>query len=299
MSVSKNSKSDKIATLGLFGKYGDKSAGDIIHQLGEFLAARHLKVLVEEATAALMAKPPAVSYPLAYIGTHADMAIVVGGDGTMLNVARNLAGHEVPLIGINLGRLGFLTDIPKDHMFEGLAKILDGDFQTEQRILLHAEVLREGKVKHSSYALNDVVINKGQLARLIEFETYIDGDFVNSTRADGIIIATPTGSTAYALSAGGPILHATLPAMVLVPICPHTLSNRPIAVSSDSRIEIVMTHTSHQSAHATLDGQINFSLQDEDRIHVRRGDKPVTLVHPSDRNHYHVLRAKLRWGEKF
>ncbi len=299
MSASKNMKSDTISTLGLFGKYGDKGVGEVIHQLGEFLAARHLKILVEEATAALMAQPPTASYSWSHIGKHADLAIVVGGDGTMLNVARNLAGYEVPLIGINLGRLGFLTDIPKDHMFEGLGKILDGDFQTEERILLYAEVLREGKIKHSCYALNDVVINKGQLARLIEFETYIDGDFVNSTRADGIIIATPTGSTAYALSAGGPILHATLPAMVLVPICPHTLSNRPIAVSSDSRIEIIMTHTSHQCAHVTLDGQINFSLQDQDSIQVRRGDKPITLIHPSDRNHYHVLRAKLRWGEKF
>ena len=299
MSVSKNIKRDTLSTLGLFGKYGDKGAGEVIHQLGEFLAARHLKVLVEEATAALMAQPPAASYSWSHIGTHADLAVVVGGDGTMLNVARNLAGYEVPLIGINLGRLGFLTDIPKAHMFEGLGQILDGNFQTEQRMLLHAQVWREGAIKHSSHALNDVVINKGQLARLIEFETYIDGDFVNSTRADGIIIATPTGSTAYALSAGGPILHATLAAMVLVPICPHTLSNRPIAVSSDSRIEIVMTHARHQGAHATLDGQINFSLQDHDRIQVRRGDKPVTLVHPSDRNHYQVLRAKLRWGEKF
>ena len=299
MSTNKKIKSDSLSTLGLFGKYGDKGVGEVIHQLSVFLASRGLQVLVEEGTAALMAQAPAISYSWSHIGKHADLAIVVGGDGTMLNVARNLASYEVPLIGINLGRLGFLTDIPKDTMFEGLDKILDGDFQTEQRILLHAQVLRGDKTQHSSHALNDVVINKGQLARLIEFETYIDGDFVNSTRADGIIIATPTGSTAYALSAGGPILHTTLPAMVLVPICPHTLSNRPIAVSSNSRIEIVMTHTSHQCAHVTLDGQINFSLQDQDRIQVRQADRPITLLHPSGRNHYHVLRAKLRWGEKF
>ncbi|HJW81844.1 MAG TPA: hypothetical protein VJ396_06320 [Acidiferrobacterales bacterium] len=179
-----------------------------------------------------------------------------------------------------------------------MTRILDGDFETEERILLEAEVVRDGKVLHAANAFNDVVINKGQLARLIEFEAWVDGEFVNSTRADGIIVATPTGSTAYALSAGGPILHPTLPAIVLVPICPHTLSDRPLAVSSDSRVEIVMTSTAQQSAHVTLDGQTNFSIQDHDRVRVRRAERPVTLIHPSRRNHYDVLRAKLHWGEQ-
>ena len=241
----------------------------------------------------------AESRPLATIGKDIDLAIVVGGDGTILHVARNLAQHGVPLIGVNLGRLGFLTDIPADRMYEELTSILDGDFKTEERILLEAEVVRNGKVLHSANAFNDVVVNKGQLARLIEFETWVDGEFVNSTRADGIIVATPTGSTAYALSAGGPILHPTLPAIVLVPICPHTLSDRPLAVSSNSRIEIVMTSTARQSAHVTLDGQTNFSIQDHDCVRVRRADRAVTLIHPTRRNHYEVLRAKLRWGEKF
>jgi NAD+ kinase len=255
--------------------------------------------MVEQATAELMHKPAGHSYLLNDIGKQADLAIVVGGDGTMLNVARNLAGYRVPLIGVNLGRLGFLTDIPRDEIFDGLTKVLDGDFRTEDRLLLHADIVRNDKVLHSANAFNDVVINKGQLARLIEFESYINGEFVHSTRADGIIIATPTGSTAYALSAGGPILYPTLPAIVLVPICPHTLSDRPLAVSSESRIEIVMTYTSYQSAHLTLDGQINFTLNDGDRVLVRRSETPVTLVHPSNRNHYDILRAKLRWGEKF
>ena len=288
-----------LSTVGLFGKYGDRKVGEVIHMLREFLSGCHLRVMIEAATAELMDTPPAESHTLAEIGEHADIAIVVGGDGTMLNVARTLAAYEVPLIGINLGRLGFLVDIPRDTMLEGLAEILDGNFRSEERLLLQAEIVRDGRVQHASNAFNDVVVNKGQLARLIEFESYIDNEFVNSTRADGIIIATPTGSTAYALSAGGPILHPTLPAMVLVPICPHTLSDRPLAVSSESHIEIVMTHTSYQSAHLTLDGQINFSLQDKDRVRVRRADKPVTLIHPSNRNHYDVLRAKLRWGEKF
>jgi NAD+ kinase len=288
-----------IRTVGLFGKYGSKDAGGVIERLCRFLRSRNLQVLLEEATAEFMETPCADSRPLADIGQHIHLAIVVGGDGSMLHVARNLAPHGVPLIGVNLGRLGFLTDIPTERMEEDLARILDGDFKTEERILLEAEVLRGGKVQCSANALNDVVINKGALARLIEFETYVDGELVNSTRADGVIIATPTGSTAYALSAGGPILHPTLPAIVLVPICPHTLSDRPLAVGSDSRIEIVMSSTSQQSAHVTLDGQTNFAIHDQDRVRVRRAGRAVTLIHPTRRNHYEVLRVKLRWGEKF
>jgi NAD+ kinase len=287
-----------IHTIGLFGKYGSKDAGGVIERLCAFARERGLKALIEESTAAFMERACADSRPLATIGQEIDLAVVVGGDGTMLHVARSLARFGVPLIGINLGRLGFLTDVPTHRMYDELSHILAGDYRTEERILLEAEVVRDGQVLHADNALNDVVVNKGQLARLIEFETYVDGEFVNSTRADGVIIATPTGSTAYALSAGGPILHPTLPAIVLVPICPHTLSDRPLAVGSDSQIEILMTSTSQQSAHVTLDGQTNFSLTDNDRVRVRRAERPVILIHPSGRNHYDVLRAKLRWGEK-
>ena len=287
-----------IRTIGLFGKYGSRDVGGVIERICEFVRKRGLQTLLEDATAEFMEKKCADSRPLASIGPDIDLAIVVGGDGTMLHVARSLAPFGVPLVGVNLGRLGFLTDISTERMYEELTRILDGDFETEERILLEAEVVRDGKVLHAANAFNDVVINKGQLARLIEFETLLDGEFVNSTRADGIIIATPTGSTAYALSAGGPILHPTLPAIVLVPICPHTLSDRPLAVSSDSHVEIVMTSTAQQSAHVTLDGQTNFSIQDHDRVRVRRAERPVTLIHPSRRNHYDVLRAKLHWGEQ-
>ena len=294
--MSPNPKS--IRTIGLFGKYGSKDVGSVIERLCAFVRERGLQVLLEDATAQFMDLPCAESRPFESIGKDIDLAMVVGGDGTMLHVARRLARFGVPLIGVNLGHLGFLTDISTDQMYEELTRILDGDFETEERILLEAEVVRDGKVLHAANAFNDVVINKGQLARLIEFETWLDGEFVNSTRADGIIVATPTGSTAYALSAGGPILHPTLPAIVLVPICPHTFRDRPLAVSSDSRVEIVMTSTAQQNAHVTLDGQTNFSIQDHDRVRVRRAERPVTLIHPSRRNHYDVLRAKLHWGEK-
>lgn len=288
-----------VRTVGLFGKYGSRDVGGVVERLCSFVRDRGLGVLLEQATAEFMEHSCADSHPLHEIGQHIDLAIVVGGDGTLLHVARVLAQHGVPLIGVNLGRLGFLTDIPTDRMEDDLGRILDGDFKTEQRLLLDAEVMRDGKVMHRANAFNDVVINKGNLARLIEFETWVDGEFVNSTRADGIIVATPTGSTAYALSAGGPILHPTLPALVLVPICPHTLSDRPLAVGSDSQIEIAMTSTSRQSAHVTFDGQTNIALHDNDRLRVHRAERPVILIHPSRRSHYEVLRAKLGWGEKY
>lgn len=288
-----------IRSIGLFGKYGSKNVGGVIERLCGQVRARGLTVLLEEATAEFMEQPCADSRPLDSIGEEIDLAVIVGGDGTLLHVARSLARFAVPMIGVNLGRLGFLTDIPPEHIDQELTRILDGDFVTEERILLEAEVVRDGKVVHHANAFNDAVLNKGQLARLIEFETWVNGEYVNSTRADGIIIATPTGSTAYALSAGGPILHPTLPAIVIVPICPHTLSDRPLAVSSDSLIEIVLTSSAQQSAHVTLDGQTNFSIQDNDRVRVQRAKQAAILIHPAQRNHYEVLRAKLGWGEKY
>jgi NAD+ kinase len=287
-----------IKTIGLFGKYGSRVSGSEISRLCEFLQSRKLNVLLDEATAKLVDKPALDSLPIADIGKQIDLAIVVGGDGTLLNVARNLADWQVPLIGVNLGRLGFLTDIPAENMLSDIGRMLDGDYETEQRFLLSATIQRQGEIVHSSNAFNDVVVNKRELARLIEFETYLDGEFINGMAADGIIIATPTGSTAYAMSAGGPLLHPTLSAIVLVPICPHTLSDRPIVVSSDSVVEIVMTRKKDQRAHVTLDGQLNYPLQDEDRISVCRAQHSICLWHPSGRNHYDVLRAKLHWGGK-
>ena len=288
-----------IKTVGLFSKSGDRSVKEVLERIYDFLRARGLDIVLEEATAGLLASVATRTAAPDQIARAVDLAIIIGGDGTMLNVARRLAPQAVPLIGVNLGRRGFLTDIPKDSVLDSLASVLDGDFRSEQRIMLNVELRREDRVVHTANALNDVVVNKGQLARLIEFEVHVDGEFVSSTRGDGIIVATPTGSTAYALSAGGPILHPTLPALVLVPICPHTLSHRPVAINSSSRVEIVMINSSNQSAFLTFDGQMGHALQDHDRICVRRSDHPATLIHPSDHSHYDVLRTKLRWGENF
>jgi len=286
-----------IKTVGLIGKYQDASVGELILRLAGFLRARQLTTLIDDNTAKLLKNSVAPSRALSDIGKKIDLAIVIGGDGTMLHVARHLAPDGVPLIGVNLGRLGFLTDVQAENMTADIGKILDGDCQIENRLLLHAEVMRKGKIAHEARAFNDVIINKGELARMIEFETFLDGEFVSSVRGDGIIIASPTGSTAYALSAGGPILHPTLPAIVLVPICPHTFSNRPIVVGADSVIEVVMTGIAQQRAQVTLDGQLNYPLQDGDHIFVRRFESPIQLVHPSGHSHYDVLRAKLHWGK--
>lgn len=287
-----------LRTIGLFGKFQDRTAAEHVKRLGAYLRGRGHEILLDADTAALVGASFAASRPRTAIGRDIDLAVVIGGDGTMLNVARHLAPHRVPITGVNLGRLGFLVDIPLEVMTEEIGKILDGDYHAESRLLLHAEVVRGGEIAHEASAFNDVIITKGELARLIEFETYLDGEFVNSMRGDGAIVASPTGSTAYALSAGGPILHPTLPAIALVPICPHTLSNRPIVVSSDAVVEVVMTGLAGASAHATFDGQLSFSLRDGDRVRVRRAEAPVELVHPSARSHFGVLREKLHWGHK-
>lgn len=288
----------KLETIGIIGKYGEEELGHDVRQLAEFLLDRNLRVIAENDTAKLINHPKIKGQNIESIGEQIDLAIVIGGDGTMLYVARNLAVFEVPLIGINRGRLGFLTDIAPNLMMEEIGKVLDGDYASEFRFMLHAEVMRNGKIVHTAVAMNDVVINKGELARLIEFEVYLDGEFVNNIRADGMIVATPTGSTAYALSAGGPILHPTLPAMAVVPVCPHTLSDRPIVVSCDSVVETIILELGDQRSYLTLDGQASVSLQDHDHVYVRKLAHPLELIHPSDRSHYNVLRAKLHWGEK-
>ena len=289
----------KIKRVGLFGKYASRTSGDEIRRLCQFLRKRKVEVLLEDTAASLIEKENTGHRPLAQIGEDIDLAIVIGGDGTLLSVARALADFEVPLIGVNLGRLGFLTDIAPENMLEDIGKMLDGEYVDEERFLLAAEILRDSTTVHASKAVNDVIINKGELSRLIEFETYVDDQFVNSMLADGIIVATPTGSTAYALSAGGPLLHPALAAIVLVPICPHTLSDRPIVIGSDSVVRIVIIGHDNQRAHVTFDGQLHYPLRHRDQILVRRASKVIHLWRPAGRSHYDVLRAKLHWGGQF
>lgn len=234
----------------------------------------------------------------AELARKVDVAIVIGGDGTLLDAARTLVEHEVPIIGVNIGRLGFLVDVSPDEMTSEIEQILRGKYYSEERTLLTAAIYRDGEKVADSLALNDVVLHVRDAVRMIEFETRIDGLKVHRQRADGIVVATPTGSTAYSLSGGGPILHPELDAFTLVPICPHTLSNRPIVVNSKSRIEIQFM--SHNTSHAqvSFDGQANFDIEPEDRISIQRCDHKLHLIHPSHYDYYHILRKKLHWSEQ-
>lgn len=281
-------------TVALIGKYMNPEMREHILTLARYLQGRHVGVFIEENTARQSEITGYTTVHINAIGAYADLAVVLGGDGTMLTVARALVDYKIPLIGINRGRFGFLTDLSADSMIEGLEKILAGEFSVEQRILLTASVERNGEVISQGRAMNDVVVNKSGMSRLIELEIHIDGQFVHRQRSDGLIVATPTGTTAYSLSAGGPILHPTLDAIALVPIAPHTLSNRPIAIGSASKVEITLAHAADAAVH--FDGQFNLALQAGDRVRVERAEKTVSLLHPSGHSHYDVLREKLHWG---
>lgn len=287
-----------ITNVGIIGKYAGAELGGMIQTLNDFLLSRQCKVFLDQGTAESLPAIEITALTRTEIGKQCDLAIVVGGDGTLLNAVRSLAGYDVPLVGVNMGRLGFLTDISPAQMKEKIAAILDGHYQAEERLLLQARVFRDGAEISNSVAFNDVVIHKWEEARMLEFESLIDGRFVNTQRSDGLIVATPTGSTAYALSGGGPILHPTLDAIVMVPVCPHTLSQRPLVIDGNSEVEIVISESGHGSAQVTCDGQINLGLMPRDRVKIRKFDRTVTLIHPLDYNYYEVLSAKLHWGEK-
>jgi NAD+ kinase len=287
---------DDFKTIALVGKFNSPGGSSSLLRLADFLRARGHEVMITAHTADVCEIRDFEVASLNKIGTMVDLAIVMGGDGTLLNIARTLVDHRVPLIGINQGRLGFLADVSIDTMFSTLEDMLSGQYVAEERIMLEASVERHEDVLIASYAFNDVVVSKSVTGRLIEFEVYIDNQFVYSQRADGLVVASPTGSTAYALSSGGPILHPTLEAVVMVPICPHTLSARPIAINSRSEIEVNLIHADDARVH--FDGQRHADLQIGDRVVIRRAHHTVRLLHPEGHNYYDTLRQKLHWGEK-
>ncbi len=284
----------KFHTIGIIAKQGEtaKTLAAVL-RLTTYLRQGGYRVLFSPLAATLASEASDLTLAPSDMGQHCDLAITVGGDGTLLGAARALASAGVPLLGINLGRLGFLADLSADAIETCLAPILAGDFDTEERFLLSARV-DEGE---ASLALNDVVIHKWNTARMLELETRIDGVFVNRQRSDGVIVSTPTGSTAYALSGGGPLLHPALDAIALVPICPHTLSNRPLVVAGSSRIEI-RADSQFELGHVivTCDGQSNVFLTTESRVLIERAPHPIRLLHPKGHDHYDILRAKLGWG---
>ncbi len=269
----------------------EESVGSIV----AFLEGCGHTVVFEEQTASHLGLAGARAMSAVEIGAHADLAIVMGGDGTMLGIARQMAPYDVPLIGINQGRLGFMTDIPLDGMLDVLAKMLAGSFQAERRTLLEGQVLRDGEVIHVGMAVNDVVVARGAGAGMAELRVDVDGHFMYNQRSDGLIIATPTGSTAYALSAGGPLLHPSLGGIGLVPIAPHALSNRPIVLPESSLIEIEIIRGRDISIN--FDMQTFASLTAHDRILIKRSPHTITFLHPEGWSYYHTLREKLHWNE--
>jgi len=286
-------------TIALIGKYQSRKIGDALIALAAYLQERGVSVFIERETAERMDRPDELSRWMVCgfmdIGAHADIAIVLGGDGTMLNAARRLARYKVPLVGINQGRLGFMTDIPRKDMLSVMDDLLDGKFQPESRMMLDAEVVYAKKENAFNIALNDIVIDKGAIGRMIEYNLSIDGEFVSTQRADGLIISTPTGSTAYALSANGPILHPALTGIALVPLCPHALTNRPVLIDDRSEIEVVVTHA--DDARVYFDGQVTLDLRYGDAIRIRRSEHSICLLHPPGYQYFSMLRQKLHWGE--
>ena len=282
--------------IGLLAKTGDERARAVVVQVVALLGKRGLESHVERATAAdagLGGAAPGLDALVA----HIDLLLCIGGDGTLLAAARACAPRGLPVFGLNAGRLGFLTDLAPERLESGLDAILAGRAGRERRDLVQASVLHaDGRRTDAGIALNDAVVQKRDAGRMIELTTHVDTRFVCAHRADGLVVATATGSTAYALSCGGPILHPGLDALAIVPICPHTLSDRPIVVSGSSLVEIALAPGFNGHAQLTLDGQVGVAVGPGDRVQVTRAAQPLTLLHPPGHDYFDVLRSKLHWG---
>ena len=285
----------KIKKVGLFGKFNDRSVGDTVAEVRKLLEKNNLKVLLGSTTSSAI-DGERIDDQDRPLGEVIDLAIVVGGDGTMLSAARNLAKHGVPATGINLGRLGFLADIAASNLESGIDAILRGDYQIEQRTLLDTSVFRGGEMISRGTSVNDTVISKGNTGRLIEFEIRVNGQFLSHIRSDGVILATPTGSTAYSLSAGGPIIYPTLPVFSLSPICPHTLSNRPIVLDQNARIEISSMVFAETHANLALDGVIAHELHGDETIQMTKAAESLSMIRINSYDHFETLRSKLGWN---
>lgn len=288
----------QFRNIGLIGRIGSDLVLDSVKALKTFLAQNHLTVILEEEIAHLLPDHGLQVCNRKLIGEICDLVIVVGGDGSMLSVARDLARHDVPVLGINRGGLGFLTDVPPQNFEPVIAAVLQGKYTVEKRFLLDAEVKRNGQPIACGSAFNDVVVSSGETARMIEFETYIEGFFAYSQRSDGLIVATPTGSTAYALSAGGPIMHPKLDALVLVPMFPQSLSSRPLVVEGNSEIKIVIGSDNRIHPVITCDGHFSMKAQAGDTIYIRKKPHKLRMLHPLEHNFYAACRDKLGWGNK-
>jgi NAD+ kinase len=287
-----------VSAVGIVARPDLGQAGPTLRDLIRWLRERGVGVCLEERTARLVTDlaPTCVVVSGAEVVKQADALVVLGGDGTLL-AASHVVQKPIPVLGVNFGSLGFLTEITLPELYPALEGVLAGTYRFEERRMLRAVVRREGKPESAGDVLNDVVITKAAFSRIIEFEVAVDGAFVSSFRADGLILSSPTGSTAYNLSAGGPILHPTLAAIVLTPICPHMLSNRPLVVSDAVSIEVRLRDARDGDVQITLDGQQGFPLAPRDTVTVTRSPYAIRLVKSPERDYFEVLRTKLKWGE--
>jgi len=287
--------------IGIIAKKNKPEAVSITRNLVEWLQPKKIEVYVEQEMGELFEPQLSGSYLNSVrredIPNHVEMIIVLGGDGTLLSVARLVGDREVPILGVNLGGLGFLTEITLEELYRVLEKVIQGDFIADERVVLNAAVLRRGERMAEFTVLNDAVINKGALARIIDLETTINGEYLTTFKSDGLIISTPTGSTAYNLSAGGPIVYPSLDCIIITPICPHTLTNRPIMIPDDVEIRAILK-TKQQEVILTLDGQQGFSLEYGDVVEVRKAESRILLIKSPYRHYFEVLREKLKWGER-
>lgn len=285
-------------TVGLIGKAAHEGAHESLNILAEYLHAKGCTILVEGSVAQEMDSDNYTLSDLVTIGKIADLAIVVGGDGNMLGAARVLSRFDIHVVGVNRGNLGFLTDIHPDDIVQQMDLIFDGHCTVEQRFLLEVSVYRHEILKSSNAAVNEIVLHHAKVAHMMEFEVYIDDAFVFSQRSDGLIVATPTGSTAYSLSGGGPILMPHLDALTLVPMFPHTLSSRPIVVDANSKISMRVSGNNTDNLQISCDSHIVLPVLPGDEIRVHKNANKLTMVHPKDYNYFNVLRNKLNWGSK-
>lgn len=285
-----------IRSAGIICKRNRDLVSSVVPPLLEWLRSRNIEVFIDEETQACI-NLPAPALPRTALGEKIELLIVLGGDGTLLSAARALGSHRVPILAVNLGGLGFLTSVTLDELYPALEQVIAGKHSASERMMLDAEIRRDGHPTERQCALNDAVATKAALARMLEFDVYVDRSHVGRYRADGIIVATPTGSTAYSLAAGGPIVDPQLDAFVITPICPHMLTNRPLVIPDTSTIELDFT-PAEEPVYITLDGQIGFQLKSKDRVIITKSSSRVTLVRPPHKTYFEVLRSKLRWGER-
>jgi len=286
-----------IRSAGIICKPVRDLVASVVPPLIAWLHERKISVFIDEEThgCCLDLGEPVLARNA--LGARIDLLIVFGGDGTLLSAARALGGHNVPILAVNLGGLGFLTSVTLEELYPLMEQVLAGEYHTSDRMMLDAEIHRKGDSSEVQCALNDAVANKGEKARMLDFDVHVDGHHVARYRADGIIVATPTGSTAYSLAAGGPIVDPSLDAFIITPICPHMLTNRPLVIPGSSQIDLDFTAAS-EPVYVTLDGQISVEMEPTDRVRITKSAKRVALVRPPTKSYFQILRSKLRWGER-